>query len=59
MTDAALVTAILADAEKCASILEGLQEVWSGAKRCKEIVNELLVVVKARWARVKDFFIIP
>ncbi|KAF8922155.1 fungal-specific transcription factor domain-containing protein [Mucidula mucida] len=59
VTDAALVTAILADAEKCASILEGLQEVWSGAKRCKEIVNELLVVVKARWARVKDFFIIP
>ncbi|KAF9040392.1 hypothetical protein BDZ89DRAFT_1090289 [Hymenopellis radicata] len=58
VTDAALVTAILADAEKCAGILEGLQEVWSGAKRCKEIVSELLVVVKARWERVKDSFMI-
>lgn len=43
-----LVEAVIIDAEKCVKLLEGMQGIWNGAKRCKEIVSDLLVVVKAR-----------
>jgi len=43
-----LVEAIIVDAEKCVELLEGMEGIWNGAKRCKEIVSDLLVVVKTR-----------
>ena len=43
-----LVEAIIVDAEKCVELLEGIEGIWNGAKRCKEIVSDLLVVVKTR-----------
>jgi len=43
-----LVEAVIVDAEKCVELLEGMEGIWNGAKRCKEIVSDLLVVVKAR-----------
>ena len=45
---AGLVEAVIIDAEKCVDLLEGMEDIWSGAKRCKEIVSDLLVVVKTR-----------
>ncbi|KAK0466401.1 uncharacterized protein EV420DRAFT_1617658 [Desarmillaria tabescens] len=56
VTDSVLVNVILVDAEKCCSMLKGMQDVWSGAKRCKEIVAELLNVVKAKWDQIKHTF---
>lgn len=47
-SQAGLVEAIIVDAEKCVDLLEGMEEIWSGAKRCKEIVSDLLVVVRTR-----------
>lgn len=43
-----LVEAVIVDAEKCVELLEGMEGIWNGAKRCKEIVSDLLVVVKTR-----------
>ena len=43
-----LVEAVIADAEKCVKLLEGMEGIWNGAKRCREIVSDLLVVVKTR-----------
>lgn len=43
-----LVSAVIVDAEKCVELLEGMEETWPGAKRCREIVSDLLVVVKAK-----------
>ena len=43
-----LVEAVTVDAEKCVELLEGMEGIWNGAKRCKEIVSDLLVVVKMR-----------
>lgn len=43
-----LVNAIIGDAEKCIRILEGMEEIWPGANRCREIVSDLLVVVKTK-----------
>jgi hypothetical protein len=43
-----LVSAVIVDAEKCVELLEGMEEIWPGAKRCREIVSDLLVVVKAK-----------
>lgn len=43
-----LVEAVIVDAEKCVDLLEGMEGIWNGAKRCKEIVSDLLVVVKTR-----------
>lgn len=48
-SQADLVGAVIVDAEKCVKLLEGMEGVWNGAKRCKEIVSDLLVVVKARY----------
>lgn len=45
---AGLVEAVIVDAEKCVELLEGMEEIWNGARRCKEIVSDLLVVVKTR-----------
>jgi hypothetical protein len=45
---AGLVEAVIVDAEKCVELLEGMEGIWNGAKRCKEIVSDLLVVVKTR-----------
>jgi len=45
---AGLVEAVIVDAEKCVDLLEGMEGIWSGARRCKEIVSDLLVVVKTR-----------
>ena len=45
---AGLVKAVIVDAEKCVELLEGMEEIWNGARRCKEIVSDLLVVVKTR-----------
>ena len=45
---AGLVEAVIVDAEKCVGLLEGMEEIWNGARRCKEIVSDLLVVVKTR-----------
>jgi len=39
---------VIVDAEKCVDILEGMEEVWPGARRCRDIVSDLLVVVKAK-----------
>ena len=47
-SQADLVEAVIVDAEKCVKLLEGMEGVWNGAKRCREIVSDLLVVVKAR-----------
>lgn len=47
-SQAELVEAVIVDAEKCVELLEGMEGIWSGAKRCKEIVSDLLVVVKTR-----------
>lgn len=47
-SQADLVEAIIVDAEKCVELLEGMEGIWSGAKRCREIVSDLLVVVKTR-----------
>jgi len=47
-SQASLVEAAIADAEKCVELLEGMEGIWNGAKRCKEIVSDLLVVVKTR-----------
>jgi len=43
-----LVEAIVVDAEKCVELLEGMEGIWNGARRCKEIVSDLLVVIKTR-----------
>ena len=43
-----LVSAVIVDAEKCVELLEGMEETWPGARRCREIVSDLLVVVKAK-----------
>ena len=43
-----LVEAVIVDAEKCVKLLEGMEGIWNGAKRCKEIVSDLLVVVRTR-----------
>lgn len=43
-----LVEAVIVDAENCVELLEGMEGIWNGAKRCKEIVSDLLVVVKTR-----------
>ncbi|KAF9036042.1 hypothetical protein BDZ89DRAFT_471228 [Hymenopellis radicata] len=48
VNDEELVSAIIHDAEKCVSILEGLEDVWPASKRCREIVSDLLVVVKMK-----------
>lgn len=45
---AGLVEAVIKDAEKCVELLEGMEGIWNGARRCKEIVSDLLVVIKAR-----------
>lgn len=47
-SQANLVEAVIVDAEKCVKLLEGMEGIWNGAKRCKEIVSDLLVVVKTR-----------
>jgi len=47
-SQASLVEAVIVDAEKCVELLEGMEGIWNGAKRCKEIVSDLLVVVKTR-----------
>ena len=47
-SQADLVEAVIVDAEKCVELLEGMEEIWGGAKRCKEIVSDLLVVVRTR-----------
>lgn len=43
-----LVSAVIVDAEKCVELLEGMEEIWPGARRCREIVCDLLVVVKTK-----------
>ena len=43
-----LFEAVIVDAEKCVELLEGMEGIWNGAKRCKEIVSDLLVVVKTK-----------
>jgi hypothetical protein len=43
-----LVSAVIVDAEKCVELLHGMEETWPGARRCREIVSDLLVVVKAK-----------
>ncbi|KAJ7590742.1 fungal-specific transcription factor domain-containing protein [Mycena floridula] len=43
-----LVSAIIQDAEKCIGILERMEEVWPASRRCREIVSDLLVVVKTK-----------
>ncbi|EIM91702.1 uncharacterized protein STEHIDRAFT_106439 [Stereum hirsutum FP-91666 SS1] len=45
---AELVAAIITDAEKCRTLLEDMQDIWPGAKRCRDIVSDLLRVVKAK-----------
>ena len=47
-SQAGLVEAVIVDAEKCVDLLEGMEGIWNGAKRCKEIVSDLLVVVRTR-----------
>ena len=47
-SQADLVEAVIVDASKCVKLLEGMEGIWNGAKRCGEIVSDLLVVVKAR-----------
>lgn len=43
-----LLEAVIVDAEKCVKLLEGMEGIWNGASRCREIVSDLLIVVKAR-----------
>ncbi|KAF9652607.1 hypothetical protein BDM02DRAFT_3088957, partial [Thelephora ganbajun] len=47
-SQAGLVEAVIVDAEKCVELLEGMEGIWNGAERCREIVSDLLVVVKTR-----------
>lgn len=39
-------------------MLECMQEVWSGVRHCKEIVAELLNVVKVKWDQIKHTYTI-
>ncbi|KIK65651.1 hypothetical protein GYMLUDRAFT_364676 [Collybiopsis luxurians FD-317 M1] len=43
-----LVSAIISDAEKAIKILEGMEAAWPASKRCREIVSDLLVVVRTK-----------
>ncbi|KAK7471016.1 hypothetical protein VKT23_002429 [Stygiomarasmius scandens] len=43
-----LLSSIFSDAEKCILILERMETVFPASKRCREIVTDLLVVVKAK-----------
>ncbi|KAM0751794.1 hypothetical protein T439DRAFT_379882 [Meredithblackwellia eburnea MCA 4105] len=46
VTDPTLVAAALMDAEKCCQILHDLESSWSGARRCQEIISDLLTITK-------------
>ncbi|KAE9404478.1 hypothetical protein BT96DRAFT_813532, partial [Gymnopus androsaceus JB14] len=43
-----LVSAIISDAEKAITILQNLELIWPASKRCREIVSDLLVVVRTK-----------
>jgi len=43
-----LLSAILKDSERCVHILHGLQQIWPASKRCREIVSDLLGIVKLK-----------
>ena len=48
--DVMLVSTALSDAEKCCEILKDLQSAWPGARRCREIVSDLLFATTKRFA---------
>ncbi|KIY71796.1 hypothetical protein CYLTODRAFT_418512 [Cylindrobasidium torrendii FP15055 ss-10] len=48
INDQTVISAIIEDAEKCVSTLRTLEDLWPASKRCREIVSDLLVMVRVK-----------